>query len=72
MSFQDQTATFFDELTNIVNEQMKEKHQGEAGEAESPFSSMLTQDEEPTNDQEGVVEPDPEVIVRPGAGATSL
>jgi len=67
MSFREQTSGFFDELTNIVNEQMKMKHQGETAESEAPFSSMLTQDEEPVPEEAGVLEePEPEVITRQG------
>lgn len=67
MSFRRQTSAFFDELTNIVNEQIKMKSEGENAESETPFSSMLTQDEEPVTEQAGVLEePEPEVITRQG------
>jgi len=67
MGFREQTSAFFDELTNIVNQQMKDKAQGEERESETPFSSTLTQDEEPVPAQEEVVEDaEPEVITRQG------
>jgi len=67
MGFQEQTGAFFDEMSNIITEQMKEKATGEVQETETPFSSMLTQDEEPVTVEEGMVEdPEPEVITRHG------
>lgn len=67
MGFREQTSAFFDELTNIVNQQMKDKAQAEEQESETPFSSMLTQDEEPVSTSEEVVEDaEPEIITRQG------
>jgi hypothetical protein len=67
MAFREETAAFFDELTNIVDEQMKDRQQGMEASNESPFSSMLTRDEEPIIPQQEVLEPfEPEVITRQG------
>lgn len=52
MSFGDLTASFFDELAKIEQAQRDKaneawSHLGEEGTSERPYSSMLTQDEEP-------------------------
>lgn len=64
MGFREQTSAFFDELTQIVDDQLKAREQGPEG--ESPFSSMLTQDEEPVTPEPGVVEQEPEILTRHG------
>jgi len=68
MSFSEQTAAFFDELENIINEQ-KQSNQGEINpQTERPYSSLLTQDEEPVDQQPPAQEPEPEVITRHSGG----
>lgn len=67
MAFREETSAFFDELSNIVDAQMKDRQQGVDMTNESPFSSMLTRDEEPVIPQQEVLEPfEPEVITRQG------
>ncbi len=70
MSFSEQTAAFFDELENIIDEQ-KKSNQGEINpQTERPYSSLLTQDEEPTDQQyqPPAQETEPEVITRYSGG----
>jgi hypothetical protein len=70
MSFSEQTSAFFDELENIINEQ-KKSNQGEVNpQTERPYSSLLTQDEEPTDQQQQppAQETEPEVITRYSGG----
>jgi hypothetical protein len=59
-------SSYFDELSSIVDAQKKEKEEGMDMRDDRPFSSMLTADEEPTEDYNPaqVGEPEPEVIVR--------
>jgi len=66
MSFSDQTSSFFDELSRIIDEKQKarDKSMTEQGGAR-PFSSMLTQDEEPTQEYNSAdQEIEPEVVTR--------
>ena len=64
MSFRDQTSAFFDELSSIVDEQKKVKEEGMT-QGGSPFSSKLTQDEEPTPQyNQSDAEAEPEVVTR--------
>lgn len=71
MAFKDETSSFFDELTNIIDEQQQTKDDGRSqvndnGDAPA-FSSMLLQDEEPGTPAESVVEEvEPEIITRQG------
>jgi hypothetical protein len=61
MSFKDQTSSFFDELTKIVDKQKEVREEGMEVGGDRPFSSTLTQDEEPTqayDQSEAEVEPD--------------
>jgi hypothetical protein len=69
MSFSDQTAAFFDELSSMVDEKKKE-NQGEVNpETGRPYSSLLTQDEEPRDHgSQGSLEQEPEVITRFSGG----
>lgn len=69
MSFSEQTSAFFDELENIIDEQ-KKSNQGEVNpQTERPYSSLLTQDEEPAEEQQQPAqEPEPEVITRHSGG----
>jgi hypothetical protein len=67
--FKDMLASFHDELSSIVDEQKRSKEEGMATRGDSrPFSSMLTQDEEPYTEASPtqVEEPEPEVYVRGG------
>lgn len=68
MAFKDQTSSFFDELSSIVDEQKRVKEEGlDAQGGGKPFSSMLTQDEEPqTQYNPADVEVEPEVVTRRG------
>lgn len=66
-SFADQTGSFFDELGNIVDEQKRQQEAGMEKEDPTPYSSMLTQDEEPTSDNPmASEEAEPEVVTRSG------
>lgn len=65
-SFREQSVSFFDELEKILEEkrQAREKFMGKRD--GRPFSSQLTQDEEPTSDYYNPMtdEGEPEVIIR--------
>ena len=62
MSFREQTAAFFDELSNIIGKREKGKRQENNP---RPFSSQLTQDDEPWDyDYTDMPDEDPEVITR--------
>ncbi len=66
-SFADQTGSFFDELGNILEDQKRQQEEGMGKEDPTPYSSMLTQDEEPTSDNPmASEEAEPEVITRNG------
>lgn len=67
-SFRDTLGGYFDELSSIVDEQKKQKEDGMDIRDDRPFSSMLTQDEEPTgeNSPAQTEEAEPEVFVRGG------
>lgn len=64
--FKDTLSSYFDELSSIVDEQKKQKEEGMDVRDDRPYSSMLTQDEEPSGEANPsqVEEPEPEVIVR--------
>lgn len=66
MSFKDQTSAFFDELSHIIDEQKKKREEGmDPLRGGKPFSSKLTQDEEPaTMYNPADAEMEPEVVVR--------
>ena len=68
MSFTQQTSSFFDELTKILNEQSRRKEEGMDLRSDSPYSSLLTQDEEPLQEYnpQQLEYPEPEVITRSG------
>jgi hypothetical protein len=70
MSFLDQTSSFFDELGQILNSQKKEREADMIHTGERPFSSELTQDEEPTApyNPSPVEDAEPQVISRVGGG----
>lgn len=72
MSFSEQTAAFFDELSNIIDEQRKENEGDINPETERPFSSLLTQNEEPMDrPPQQALEEEPEVITRYSGGGTA-
>lgn len=65
MSFREQTSAFFDEMTRIIDEQKKARDEYQGIREGTPYSSMLTQDEEPVvqyNPAE--LELEPEVVTR--------
>lgn len=66
MSFLDQTSSFFDELSRIMDEQQKDREGAMDLRSERPYSSLLTQDEEPTQEYnpQQLEEPEPEVVTR--------
>ena len=64
-SFADQTSSFFDELGNILEDQKRQQEEGMGKEDPTPYSSMLTQDEEPISDNPMASEEvEPEVVTR--------
>lgn len=67
-SFTDSTAAFFDELSQILTKQQEAKEDGFDMRTDRPFSSMLTQDEEPIADYSPMQLDwqEPEVITRGG------
>lgn len=67
-SFRDMLGGYFNELSSIVDEQKKQKEDGMDVRDDRPFSSMLTQDEEPSGESspDQIEEQEPEVIVRGG------
>jgi len=64
--FGEQTAAFFDELSDILRERQKEKEDGLDKKTDRPFSALLTQDEEPIGDMNptSIGFEEPEVITR--------
>jgi len=68
MSFRDSLSSYFDELSEIVNEQKKQKEESMDIRDDRPYSSMLTQDEEPSGEANPaqIEETEPEVITRSG------
>ena len=68
MAFADEAKSFFDELSNVVNSQQAAKEEGQMQSTDRPFSTLLTQDEEPTlqQDPNQAEESEPEVITRAG------
>ena len=68
-SFREQTSSFFDELTNIIDAKKKAREKDMQHSGQSPFSNQLTQDEEPsaeTYNPHPIEETEPEVIMRGG------
>lgn len=65
-SFLEQTKSFFDELSNIAEQQQEEREQEGYMTNDRPYSSMLTQDEEPVDDPNPhtVEQEEPEVVTR--------
>lgn len=66
MSFRDQTSSFFDELSSMLDEQKKSREDTMDLQNDRPYSSMLTQDEEPTQEYNpaSLEQPEPEVVTR--------
>jgi len=66
MSFKDQTSAFFDEISSMLDEQKKSQEADMDAGNERPYSSQLTQDEEPTTDYNAqqAEEAEPEVYTR--------
>lgn len=67
MAFSEQMSSFFDELSAIVDQQRRMKADGMDRINDRPYSSMLTQDEEPVQQlPEAPYEPEPSVVIRTG------
>ena len=66
MAFLDQTSAFFDEVTKILESKSMSRDDAMETRSERPYSSLLTQDEEPTQDYnpQQLEEPEPEVVTR--------
>ena len=66
MSLAAESSAFFDEITKILNDRMSAREQDMESRGEGPYSSLLTQDEEPSDDynpaQSEMAEP--EVVTR--------
>lgn len=67
-SFADSTSAFFNELSQILDAKQQAKEDGMDLRTDRPFSSMLTQDEEPTSEYSPMQLDwqEPEVITRAG------
>jgi hypothetical protein len=65
-TFSDSTGAFFDELSKIIESQQSNKEEGFDLRADRPYSSLLTQDEEPNADYSPMQLDwqEPEVITR--------
>ena len=66
MSFADSSKAFFDELSDMLEEQQAEKEKDLDKRTGRPYSSLLTRDEEPEDDRtpETSDEEEPEVVTR--------
>jgi hypothetical protein len=66
MSLAQESSAFFDELTKIIDQQQAEREDEMDKRDASPYSSQLTQDEEPSEEYNPhqVEEPEPEVVTR--------
>jgi len=66
MSFAESSKAFFDELGSIVDAQMSDKEKDLDLRTDRPYSSLLTQDEEPVDNgnPHTMDESEPEVITR--------
>lgn len=66
MAFADSTSSFFDELSDILKERQAEREEHMDLTNDRPYSSMLTQDEEPTDSgyPHSVDYEEPEVVTR--------
>ena len=67
-NFTDSTSAFFNELSSILDAKQKEKEDGLDLRSDRPYSSLLTQDEEPIADYSPMQLDwqEPEVITRSG------
>jgi hypothetical protein len=67
-TFTDSTGAFFKELSEILEEQQAAKEDGLDLRSDRPYSSLLTQDEEPMSDYSPMQLDwqEPEVITRSG------
>jgi len=64
MNFKDQTGAFFDELSQISEKEKREKEGKDYKRDGKPYSSRLTQDEEPSTYYPPFLpEDEPEVII---------
>jgi hypothetical protein len=68
-NFADMTSSFFDELSDIRDKALQAREEEIDKRTERPFSSLLTQDEEPTEEPNPAAYEmeEPEVVVRSGA-----
>ena len=68
MSFAQQTSAFFDELSSILDKERKVREEDIDRHSGRPFSSELTQDEEPVDERSPyqVEDTEPEAYVRGG------
>ena len=68
MSFGESSKAFFDELSEILDEQKRSKEDAMDMQNDRPFSSMLTQYEEPIDNGNPATldEEEPEVVTRAG------
>jgi hypothetical protein len=66
MSFREQTSSFFDELSAMLDEQQKGREDELDIRTDRPYSSLLTRDEEPASDYspQQADESEPEVWTR--------
>ena len=66
MAFADSTSAFFDELSSILEGQQADKEEHMDMTNDRPYSSMLTQDEEPVDrgNPHSVDLDEPEVVTR--------
>ena len=62
-AFRDTLSSYFDELSSIVDEQKKQKEEGQDIRDDRPYSSMLTQDEEPSRENPPPIQEEPEAIL---------
>jgi len=67
-AFANTTSAFFDELSKILESQQSEKEDGMDMRNDRPYSSLLTQDEEPNSDYipNQVYWQEPEIVTRGG------
>jgi len=66
MAFEDSTSSFFEELSSILRARQAEKEEHMDQTNDRPYSSLLTQDEEPTDDgnPHTLDHEEPEVVTR--------
>lgn len=68
MAFAESSKAFFDELSSILDRKQADKEEDIDKRTDRPFSSLLTQDEEPTDDGNpntmDMDESEPQVVTR--------